>query len=78
MSVPHPPDDYQHPPSERPETASPRAWLNHFPDPGPRCPRCGTPRPPFHERLSGLLDLALQTREAASILVEALEAEGLP
>jgi hypothetical protein len=48
-----------------------------FPD-GPRCPTCGTPRPPFREKLSGLLDLALQTREAASTLVNALEQEVLP
>ena len=61
------------PPDNEPERDAP-----DLPDDGPRCPTCGTPRPPFDPRLSGLLDLALQTREAANTLVNALEQEVLP
>ena len=49
-----------------------------FPDDGPRCPTCGTPRPPFNVRLSGLLDLATIAHEATGTLKSALEQEVLP
>jgi hypothetical protein len=49
-----------------------------FPDPQ-TCPTCGRAyEVPFDPRWSGLLDLALQTREAASALVNVLEQEALP
>jgi hypothetical protein len=61
------------PPDNEPERDAP-----DLPDLGPRCPTCGTPRPPFHVRLSGLLDQALVAQEALSTLVHALEQEVLP
>ena len=71
-----------------PSTLAMRLLAPEDPDHGPAvdtvpdpqtCPTCGKPfTAPFDVRTSRLLDLALQTSEAARTLVDALEQEGQP
>ena len=77
-------DDPQSKPQTQPGTHSPhpgpdRLTTGGCPPLAPTCPTCGRPFVvPFDVPLSGLLDLALQAKEAVCALQAALEEEALP